>query len=164
MKSRDDGSTLFELLTVLAVASVLAAVTVPGAVGVRSAFAGAEGARRLALVLRAAQAEAQSRSVPVRVEVGAGGDYTVTGAGGDLVMSGRLGTRVTSTYPDGVLEFTEQGMGAGPRVVKPPRRPLRYRRGHLFAQLWSCSSRGACDARDGVSGRPVAVRGGVLSP
>ena len=53
----------------MAVAGVLAAVAVPGAAHVRSTFAGAEGARRLALVLRAAQAEAQSRSGPVRVEV-----------------------------------------------------------------------------------------------
>ena len=119
MKSWDEGSTLFELLTVLAVASVLAAVTVPGAAGVRSAFAGAEGARSLALVLRAAQAEAQSRSGPVRVEVGAGGDYTVTDAGGDLVMSGRLGTRVTSTYPGGVLEFTERGWARVPGSSSP---------------------------------------------
>ena len=119
MKSRDEGSTLFELLTVLAVASVLAAVTVPGAAGVRSAFAGAEGARRLALVLRAAQAEAQSRSGPVRVEVGVGGDYTVTAAAGDVLMTGRLGTLVTSTYPGGVLEFTERGWARVPGASSP---------------------------------------------
>lgn len=118
MRGRD-GSTLFELLTVIAVAGVLAAVAVPGAARVRSSFAGAEGARRLALVLRAAQAEAQSRSGPVRVEVGAGGDYTVTGDSGDLVASGRLGTRVTSTYPDGVLEFTERGWARIPGSSSP---------------------------------------------
>jgi type II secretory pathway pseudopilin PulG len=113
------GSTLFELLTVLAVAGVLAAVAVPGAARVHSTFAGAEGARRLALVLRAAQAEAQSRSGPVRVEVGAGGDYTVTGDSGDLVASGRLGTRVTSTYPGGVLEFTARGWARIPGSSSP---------------------------------------------
>ena len=118
MRGRD-GSTLFELLTVLAVAGVLAAVAVPGAARVRSTFAGAEGARRLALVLRAAQAEAQSRSGPVRVEVGAGGDYTVTGASGDLVTSGRLGTRVTSTYPGGILEFTQRGWARIPGSSSP---------------------------------------------
>jgi Tfp pilus assembly protein FimT len=118
MRGRD-GSTLFELLTVIAVAGVLAAVAVPGAARVRSTFAGAEGARRLALVLRAAQAEAQSRSGPVRVEVGAGGDYTVTGDSGDLVASGRLGTRVTSTYPGGVLEFTARGWARIPGSSSP---------------------------------------------
>jgi Tfp pilus assembly protein FimT len=118
MRGRD-GSTLFELLTVLAVAGVLAGVAVPGAARVRSTFAGAEGARRLALVLRAAQAEAQSRSGPVRVEVGAGGDYTVTGASGDLVASGRLGARVTSTYPGGVLEFTQRGWARIPGSSSP---------------------------------------------
>ena len=110
---------MFELLTVLAVAGVLATIAVPGAAGVRSAFAGAEAARRLALVLRAAQAEAQSRSGPVRVAVGAGGDYIVTGAGGDLVMSGRLGARVTSTYPGGILEFTTRGWARIPGSSSP---------------------------------------------
>ena len=72
----------------MAVLGVFAAIAVPSAAHVGSAVSSAEGARRLALVLRAAQAEAQSRSGPVRVEVGAGGDYAVTAAGGALIMSG----------------------------------------------------------------------------
>ncbi len=118
MRGRE-GSTMVELLTVLAVAGILAAVAVPGAARVRSTVAGAEGARRLALVLRAAQAEAQSRSAPVRVEVSAGGDYAVTVSGGDLVMSGRLGARVTSTYPGGALEFTARGWACVPGASSP---------------------------------------------
>jgi type II secretory pathway pseudopilin PulG len=114
-----DGSTMLELLTVLAVAGIMAAIAVPGAARVHSTFAGAEGARRLALVLRAAQAEAQSRSQPVRVEVESSGDYSVTGAGGDVVMSGRLGTHVTSTYPGGVVEFTEKGWARIPGSSSP---------------------------------------------
>jgi hypothetical protein len=110
---------MVELLTVLAVAGVLAAVSVPEAARVHATFAGAEGARRLALVLRAAQAEAQGRSVPVRVEVSAGGDYAVTGAAGEVIMSGRLGAGVTSTYPGGVLEFTERGWARLPGSSSP---------------------------------------------
>ena len=119
MRGRD-GSTLFELLTVLAVAGVLAAVAVPGAARVRSTFAGAEGARRLALVLRAAQAEAQSRSGPCARRGGRRrrlhGDRRLRRPRHER-PAGR--TRVTSTYPGGVLEFTRAGMGADPGSSSP---------------------------------------------
>ena len=100
----------------------------PGAAHVRSAVSSAEGARRLALVLRASQAEAQSRSAAVRVEVAADGDYTVTGPEGDRIMSGRLGAAVTSNYPDGVIEFTERGWARLPGVEQSARRALQHRR------------------------------------
>ncbi len=116
---RQSGTTMFELVTVIAVVGILAAVAVPGAAHVGAAVSGAEGARRLALVLRAAQAEAQSRAASVRVEVDAGGEYTVTGPFGDQVMSGRLGASVASTYPGGVIEFTERGWGRVPGSSSP---------------------------------------------
>jgi Tfp pilus assembly protein FimT len=105
-------------VTVMAVAAVFAAVAVPSAAHVGSAVSGAQAARRLALVLRAAQAEAQSRASSVRVEVDGGGSYVVTAAGQRL-MSGRLGARVTSTYPGGALEFSSRGWAGLPGSSSP---------------------------------------------
>jgi Tfp pilus assembly protein FimT len=115
---RQSGSTLFELVTVLAVAAVFASIAVPSAARMGAAVSSAEGARRLALVLRAAQAEAQSRSTSVRVEVDGEGAYVVT-AGAESLMSGSLGTRVTSTYPGGVLEYTRRGWAGLPGSSSP---------------------------------------------
>jgi Tfp pilus assembly protein FimT len=115
---RQSGSTLFELVTVMAVAAVFASIAVPSAARVGSAVSSAESARRLALVLRAAQAEAQSRSSSVRVEVDAGGSYVVT-AGQERLTSGRLGTRVVSTYPDGAIEFSGRGWAGLPGSSSP---------------------------------------------
>ena len=123
---RQSGSTLFELLTVMAVAAVFASIAVPSAARMGAAVSGAEGARRLALVLRAAQAEAQSRSASVRVEVDGGGAYVVT-AGSERLMSGSLGTRVASTYPGGVLEFSRRGWAGLPGSSSP-------RAGHFSVQ------------------------------
>ncbi len=116
---RQEGTTMFELITVICIVGIFAAIAVPGAARVRSAVSSAEGARRLALVLRASQAEAQSRSAAVRVEVARDGDYTVTGPEGDRIMSGRLGAAVTSNYPDGVIEFTERGWARLPGASSP---------------------------------------------
>jgi prepilin-type N-terminal cleavage/methylation domain-containing protein len=113
------GTTLLELVTVLAVVAVLAAVAVPGAAKVRSAVSGAEGARRLALVLRAAQARAQSAGGPVRVEVDSAGDFAVTDASGAVVMSGGIGAGVSSTYPGGALEFGARGWAGLPGSSSP---------------------------------------------
>jgi prepilin-type N-terminal cleavage/methylation domain-containing protein len=115
---RQRGSTLFELVTVMAVIAIFAAVTVPSAARVGSTVSSAQGARRLALVLRMAQAEAQSRSASVRVEVDASGCYLVT-VGQEPLMSGRLGARVTSTYPDGVIEFSGRGWACLPGSSSP---------------------------------------------
>jgi prepilin-type N-terminal cleavage/methylation domain-containing protein len=123
---RQRGSTLFELVTVMAVVAVFAAIAVPSAAHVGSVVSGAEGARRLALVLRAAQAEAQSRGAAVRVEIGASGDYVVS-AGGTRLMSGRVGAPVTSTYPDGAIEFSDRGWASLPGSASP-------RAGHFSVQ------------------------------
>jgi prepilin-type N-terminal cleavage/methylation domain-containing protein len=113
------GTTMLELMTVLAVVAVLAAVAVPGAARVRAAVSGAEGARRLAVVLRAAQAQARCTGAPVRVEVDGAGAYRVTRAGGALVMTGGLGARVSSTYPGGTLEFGPRGWAGLPGAASP---------------------------------------------
>ena len=110
---------MFELLTVMAVVGIFAAVAVPGAARVRARVSGAEGARRLALVLRAAQAESQSRCERVKVHVSRGGEFTVTGVDAGLLMSGELGAAVDSTYPDGELEFSERGWAALPGSLSP---------------------------------------------
>jgi prepilin-type N-terminal cleavage/methylation domain-containing protein len=115
---RQKGSTLFELVTAMAVVAVMASVAVPSAARVGSSISSAGGARRLALILRAAQAEAQSRSAPVRVEVDSGGAYVVT-MGHERLMSGRLGAHVSCTYPHGVIEFSSRGWAGLPGSSSP---------------------------------------------
>ncbi len=113
------GSTMFELLTVIAVVGIFAAVAVPEPRTSVRASPARRALGRLALVLRAAQAESQSRLQRVRVQVSTGGEYTVTGADAGLLMSGELGTAVESTYPDGELEFSERGWAALPGSLSP---------------------------------------------
>ncbi len=112
------GFTILEMVAVLAVVAVFGGVAVPGAARVGAGVSGAEAARRLALVLRAAQAEAQSRDARVLVEVGSAGDYVVSAAG-ERIMSGRLGVAVDSTYPGGALEFSDRGWASLPGAVNP---------------------------------------------
>jgi prepilin-type N-terminal cleavage/methylation domain-containing protein len=116
---RQQGSTLFELLAVLAVLAVFVAVAAPGASRARSVVAAAEAARRLALVLRAAQAQAQCEAAPVAVVIGDDGEYVVTGAEGEATLRGSLSARVTSTYPGNSLEFTPRGWACVPGASSP---------------------------------------------
>ncbi len=116
--NRQSGTTVLEVVTVLAVVAVFAAVAVPSAARVGAGVSGAEAARRLALVLRAAQAEAQSRGERVLVEIGSGGDYVVTAAA-VRISSGSLGTAIESTYPGGALEFTARGWAGLPGSASP---------------------------------------------
>jgi type II secretory pathway pseudopilin PulG len=109
---------MLEMVAVLAVVAVFAGIAVPGAARVGSGVSGAEAARRLALVLRTAQAEAQSRSSSVLVAVGSAGDYVVTESGRPI-MSGRLGVAVSSTYPSGAVEFSDRGWAGLPGARSP---------------------------------------------
>jgi type II secretory pathway pseudopilin PulG len=109
---------MVEMIAAMAVIAVFAVVAVPSAARVGGAVSGAEAARRLALVLRAAQAEAQSRGTRVLVEVDSGGDYTVSTAG-ERLMSGSLRAKVTSTFAGGALEFTERGWAGLPGSSSP---------------------------------------------
>ena len=109
---RQAGSTLFELLSVLSVLAILAAVTVPGAAAARRTFAAASAPARLALVLRSAQARAQSGGCTVTVAVDGSGAYRVTqGVDGivSVVAQGDLGAGVASNYPQGAVQFGEAG-------------------------------------------------------
>jgi type II secretion system protein H len=116
---RQSGTTMLELVAVFAVVAVLAAIAVPGASRARSAVSAAEAARRLALVLRTAQAQAQSTASAVRVEVSADGRYMVRRESGADVVSGSLGARITSTYPGGVLEYRARGWAGLPGAASP---------------------------------------------
>jgi type II secretory pathway pseudopilin PulG len=109
---------MLEMVAVLAVVAVLAAIAVPSAARVHAGVSAAEAARRLALVLRVAQAEAQSRDAAVLVEVGGGGDYVVTSAG-ERLMSGRLRAAVSSTYPGGSIQFSDCGWAGLPGSACP---------------------------------------------
>lgn len=104
------GNTMIELVTLLAVMAILAAIAVPTASGARQALAGRSGAQRLALVLRAAQADAQSQARRVDVTVGVDGRYEViqTGAA-PVVERGDLGVPLTTNYPGGALSFSAGG-------------------------------------------------------
>ena len=116
--SGQKGSTMLEMVAVLAVVAILAAIAVPSAARVGAGVSAAEAARRLALVLRVAQAEAQSRDTAVLVEVSGDGDYLVTLAGEHL-MSGRLRAAVSSTYPGGAVQFSERGWAGLPGSASP---------------------------------------------
>jgi Tfp pilus assembly protein FimT len=113
--SRQQGSTLLELVTILAIGAVLCAVAVPGAASVRTMFAADAAAGRLALVLRAAQARAQARNTVVRVSVAADGRYSVLDVsppGSSVVTQGELGVGVDSNYPQGTVQFGGAGWPA----------------------------------------------------
>lgn len=103
------GNTLVELVTLLAVMAILASVAVPSVASAKRAMAGASGARRLTLVLRVAQARAQSRSERVDVTVSAGGAYEARGATGVVLGCGELGAEPSTNYPDGGLSFNPSG-------------------------------------------------------
>ncbi|GEM_PF-877158 len=120
--SRQHGSTLLELVAILAISVVLCAIAVPGVAAVRSVFAADAAAERLALVLREAQARAQARGTAVRVSVAGDGRYSVcdVGASGESpVARGEFGAAVASNYPQGTLEFGAAGWPTLPGGVSP---------------------------------------------
>lgn len=104
------GSTMLELVTVLAVMGILAAVAVPSAAGTHRTLASATAARELALLLRSAQARAQMQAAPVRVQVAGDGRYEVSdGTAGEPWARGSLGAPVQTNYPGGAVEFGARG-------------------------------------------------------
>ncbi len=101
---------MLELVTVLAVMGILAGIAVPAASAARRALAARSGAHHLALVLRAAQARAQSRDCLVDVAVHADGGYEISDArSGGIVETGELAAAVSTNYPDGSLSFSPTG-------------------------------------------------------
>jgi len=119
---RQHGSTLLELVTILAISAVLCAIGVPGVGAVRSVFAADAAADKLALVLRDAQARAQARGAVVRVSVAGDGCYAVCdilASGERPVAGGELGADVGSNYPQGTLEFGAAGWPKLPGRTSP---------------------------------------------
>ena len=120
--SRQHGSTLLELVALLAISAVLCAIAVPGVAAVRSVFAADAAAERLALVLRTAQARAQAHGAAVRVIVAGNGCYSVcdvSPSGSNPVTLGDLGADVDSNYPQGTLEFGAAGWPTLPGSASP---------------------------------------------
>jgi prepilin-type N-terminal cleavage/methylation domain-containing protein len=115
------GSTLIELITVLSVMGALGAVAVPSASAVRGAFAASSAVDRLAVVLRFAQARAQSAGSRICVRVAADGSFAVTdgGSDGSIVEQGQLQTEVSSNYPGGAVEFGPRGWPCMPGSASP---------------------------------------------
>ena len=137
---RQGGMTLLELVVVLAVAAILCAVAVPGVVAVQSTFRAHDAGRRLALVLRTAQARAQASGVPVRVTVKAGGGYVVRDVGSPdrVIAHGDLGAAVSGNYLDGTVQFGAAGLPSVAGGTSP-------RAGHFTVA-------------EGVAGRTVTVQ------
>jgi len=107
------GHTLFELLVVLAVAAIIAAVSIPSVAWVEGRAAVAADARSLALVMRHAQARASSSGDPVvvRLQNDGHGYLCEWGAGTDLTIldSGRFHGACATNYPGGAVEFPVWG-------------------------------------------------------
>lgn len=117
---RQRGNTLIELITVISVMGILAAVAVPSAASAKRAFAASSAVHRLTLVLRVAQARAQSASSRVCVRVDPGGSYMVTeGAGGPVVDRGELNAEVSSNYAGQAVEFAPPGWPCAPGATSP---------------------------------------------
>lgn len=119
------GITLIELAVTLAIIGIIAAISAPSVTALRGSLLQDGGARRLALILRAAQARAQAQETLVRVTVSADGAYTVATVADATrppallrpVDAGHLEVRVTSNYPQGSIEFGPQGW---PRAAGSP--------------------------------------------
>lgn len=118
-RRRCPGFTLTELVATLAVAGVLAGVAVPGVAAVGGALAAGQGAQRLALVLRVAQARAQAHGCRVQVTVAADGRFEAREQGAEPYASGWLGAPVSSTYPGGCVEFHPRGWPCLPGASSP---------------------------------------------
>lgn len=130
-----------ELVVVLAVSAILCAVAVPAGASARRTFRAHDAARRLALVLREAQARAQASGVPVVVSVGPDGAYRVTQPGAASAVElarGDLGAPVGGNYPGGAVEFGAGGLPGLPGASGP-------RAGHFAVG-------------DGAAGRTVVLQ------
>lgn len=106
------GFTLVELLTALAVMAITASITVP-VFGAPSRLAAADAAASFAVVLRHAQAEAQTDACRLRVALTADGSgYSVVRvANPELIeQTGEFcGARCSTNYPGGSVDFGPAG-------------------------------------------------------
>ena len=113
---RRGGFTVVELLVMIAVLGLLAAVTVPTAAMVHGQASVPSAAGDLAVVLRWAQARAQVRVEHVRVTVAGDSSYVVSDQAGSewrICRQGRLGAcACSSNYPGSAVEFLPAGWPA----------------------------------------------------
>ena len=93
----------------------------PGASAVKGVFAASSAVDRLAVVLRAAQARAQSSCTRVCVRVGTDGTFSVSESGldGSTIEQGQLEAAVSSNYPGGAVEFGTKGWPCSPGSASP---------------------------------------------
>ena len=108
------GHSLLELVAVLAVLSVLAAVTVPLLAPAHRRLAAGEAARQFAVVLRHAQALAQTGMCRVRVRLtGEGDGYVVSRADGGAWVTEESGSfagaACATNYPGACVQFAAAG-------------------------------------------------------
>jgi type II secretory pathway pseudopilin PulG len=106
------GFTAVELVVVCAIMGVFCSIAVPSAVGTRRALGADTGARHLALVLREAQARAQSSGARTSVQVAPDGSYEVAEnaeGGWRVTERGELLSAVATNYPNGRVEFGRAG-------------------------------------------------------
>ena len=118
------GHTLPELLTVMALAAIVAAVTVPGVAWVTGRAAPGADARSFALVLRRAQAAAAASGAIVSVRLidqGLAYECDQAGAAGPVAVDrGVFHETCSSNYPGDVVQFGPWGwpcaQGGRPRA------------------------------------------------
>ena len=106
------GFTAVELVVVCAIMGVFCSMAVPSAVATRRALGADAGARHLALVLREAQARAQSTGARTAVQVAPDGSYEVAEnaeGGWRVTERGDLLSAVATNYPSGRVEFGHAG-------------------------------------------------------
>jgi len=109
---RVPGFTAVELVVVCAIVGVFCSIAVPSAVGTRRALGADAGAHHLALVLREAQARAQSGGARTAVQVAPDGQYEVaeqSDEGWRVTERGCLSACVSTNYPAGRVEFGRAG-------------------------------------------------------
>lgn len=143
---RRAGFTMVELLVVIVVLGVLAAIVVPAASVVHAQASASSAAGDLAVVLRWAQARAQVRAVHVRVTVAADGSYSVsdqTGGEGCVCRQGSLGAcACSSNYPGSAVEFSPAGWPAAAGSSVPRAGSFVFTRGkatsRVVLQLTGC--------------------------
>jgi prepilin-type N-terminal cleavage/methylation domain-containing protein len=105
--------TLLELVITMALAGAIAAFAVVPAASAHGRVSASTAAGRFALVLREAQARAQTTGSHVRVTLSNDGFFAVTQVSSDgspAVSSGNLGpARCTTNYPGGGVDFNPSG-------------------------------------------------------
>jgi prepilin-type N-terminal cleavage/methylation domain-containing protein len=110
---RVGGFTLVEIVVVLAVATVLAAITVPSVASVQGRAVVGAAARQLAMLLRRAQAAAQAGATRTQIQLTEGGECTYTELREGVwryVAGASLGVlSCTTNYPGMAIEFSPRG-------------------------------------------------------